>query len=284
MNIEEMRDHIERKINSATLERSPFPHLIVENFFPEAVFEKILEKNPFKNNVGTEWISRSAQKKLKTETPYFLRKQINFHRNEEFDASAEDAEFWDGLKNCFLSDEWFEKLVFNKYTEYFRLRFGDFADNGKFFGSFRKELFLQRHDPGYFIGPHTDIPTRVFTCIFSFADKDGFEQFGTELCSHKDPLVRCWGCDHYSPDDFLVEKVAPYKPNNFLLFFKTRHSFHSVPAIDDSVPNQRYGMQFQFYEPEGGLFKDLSAPGLMLNNHHKAGKLKRILELIRSWQ
>jgi hypothetical protein len=84
---------------------------------------------------------------------------------------------------------------------------------------FRKELFLQRHEIGYHIGPHTDIPTRVFTCIFSFAERPGFERFGTELLAHKDRMVRCWGNDHYDMSDFVVRKVAEYKPNNFFLFF-----------------------------------------------------------------
>ncbi len=128
---------------------------------------------------------------------------------------------------------------------------------------FTKEFFLQRHEPGYYIGPHTDVPARVFTCIFALEDRAGYEKFGTQLLVPKDRLDRCWGNDHYPPEDFDVVKIAPYKPNNFLLFFKTRHSFHAVEAITEDVPNQRYGMQFQFYEPAGGLMHDLSAPDLM---------------------
>jgi hypothetical protein len=85
-----------------------------------------------------------------------------------------------------------------------------------------------------------------------------------------DPLVRCWGNDHYAPENFVIKKIAPYSPNNFLLFFKTRQSFHSVRAITDEVPNQRYGMQFQFYEPSCGLFKDLSVPDLTSTKHRTA--------------
>ena len=271
MNSNSIREHIENKIREATLEHSPFPHMIIENFFPPEIFELILEFNPFKKNEGTEWVSKSNTKKFKTRTPFYARKQINFHQDEKFVASGEANELWNCLKSCFLADHWFVRLIFEKYQEYFFIRFGDFVNNEKFFGTFRKELFLQRHEPGFCIGPHTDVPTRVFTCIFSFAEKEGFEEYGTELCVHKDPLVRCWGCGHYDPDGFIVKKVAPYKPNNFLLFFKTRQSFHSVRAIDNTVPNQRYGMQFQFYEPPGGLFKDLSVPELMLSNLLKKG-------------
>ena len=201
-------------------------------------------------------------------TPYYARKQINFHENDRFEADPGSMQFWTGVKECFLGSQWFESLILKKYPEYFQLRFGDISlVLPDFLSMFRKELFLQRHEIGYHIGPHTDIPTRVFTCIFSFAERPGFERYGTELLAHKDRMVRCWGNDHYDMCDFIVRKIAEYKPNNFFLFFKTCESFHSVIGITSDVPNQRYGMQFQFYEPRQGLLKDLSAPDLVATRH-----------------
>jgi hypothetical protein len=159
--------------------------------------------------------------------------------------------------------DWFARLVVEKYPDYFQLRFGDLLNENDFYALMQTQLFLQRHEPGFRIGPHTDLPTRIFTCIFSFAERDGFEEYGTQLLAHKDRLVRCWGADHYRDSDFVVRKVVPYRPNAFLLFFKTRHSFHAVAPISEHVPNQRYGMQFQFHEPVGGVFHDLSVPDLM---------------------
>jgi len=215
-------------------------------------------------------------------TPYYARKQINFHNNDLFEAPAEQQTFWKELQQVFMTDNWFEKTVMQKYPDYFRLRFGDLVDAPDFFPLFNREMFLQRHEPGYYIGPHTDIATRVFTCIFSFAARPGFEEFGTELLAHKDRLARCWGNDHYKPEDFTVEKLAPYKPNNFLLFFKTRHSFHAVRDITNDVPNQRYGMQFQFYEPSGGLMRDLSVPDLMAIKFKQGlrGRMKQAVKIL----
>lgn len=267
--INSIRQHIEAKIFEASLEPYPFPHLIIENFFPEDVFAKIIEYNPFKRNIGREWQTKKRSILSKTDTPYYARKQINFHANDEIITNKEEGKFWNQIKVCFLGDHWFEKTVLNKYKDYFIIRFGELIEDEDFFDLFRREFFLQRHESGYYIGPHTDIPTRVFTCIFSFADRDGFEEFGTQLCAPEHRLTRCWGNNHYSPDKFLVKKVAAFKPNNFLLFFKTRQSFHSVKVINDTIPNQRYGMQFQFYEPPGGLFEDLSEPKLFVSRHAK---------------
>ena len=261
--LEAVRAHIEAKFEAAQLEESPFPHLLIEDFFPTEVYEKLVAWNPFHANRGEEWLDKSKSKHVTSATPYHARKQINFHNDQGFDAPAEQQAFWSTIKSCFLGDDWFPQLVARKYPAYFRLRFGDLVDDADFAGLFRRELFLQRHEPGYYIGPHTDIPTRVFTCIFAFARERGFEQFGTELLAPPSRLDRCWGSDHYKPEGFSLKKLAPYQPNNFLLFFKTRHSFHAVRSIDDSVPDQRYGMQFQFYEPRGGLFNDLSTPDLM---------------------
>jgi hypothetical protein len=258
-----LRRHIEAKLAAAPLETSPFPHLIIENFFPADVYADILRFNPFQRNAGTQWYDRKTSANTTSRTPYYARKQINFHANDAFDAPPDEQRFWTALKDCFLADTWFEELVAEKYREYFSIRFGDFVSEPGAFARFKKELFLQQHEPGYYIGPHTDIPTRIFTCIFSFARTTGFEEYGTELLVPKDPLARCWGNDHYFPDGFEIKKLAPYAPNNFLLFFKTRHSFHAVKAITPEVPDRRFGMQFQFYEPSGGIFTDLSVPDLM---------------------
>ena len=73
------------------------------------------------------------------------------------------------------------------------------------------------------------------------------------------------------------------EPNSLLLFFKTRQSFHAVEAIDQTVPSQRYGMQFQFYEPAPGLFEDLSEPELLVTRHSRetAGFIEKIKEAMR---
>lgn len=281
--VEQIRQHIESKIEQATIEPYPFPHLIIENFFPEPVFAKILKYNPFKKNRGTEWLTKEKSAKIKTNTPYHARKQINLLLND-FAVSEVEQEFWNEFRRCFIEDKWFEKLIINKYKEYFIIRFGELVESENFCELFERQLFLQRHEPGYYIGPHTDVPTRIFTCIFAFADRDGFEEYGTELIVPKDKMARCWGSDHYSPDNFetRVRVLAPYKPNNFLLFFKTRQSFHAVRAIDETVPNQRYGMQFQYYEPSAGLFKDLSRPDLMMHKHEKISKKRAVKNLIES--
>jgi hypothetical protein len=280
--ISKLRQHIETKIRNADVDYLPFPHILVEGIFPDEIYSDILSYNPFKKNTGKEWFTKAKSPK-KTGTPYHARKQIYLNSTQALEATPEERQFWHDMRDCFLRDSWFEDLIKEKCEQYFLIRFGSLATRDDFSSHFAKQLFLVRHDVGYSIGPHTDVPTRVFTCIFSFADRDGFGHFGTELLVPKDPLVRCWGNNHYSPDDFNVEKVAPYKPNNLLVFFKTRQSFHSVRRIDSTCPTSRYGMQFQFYEPAKGVFRDLSEPELMVMRHTNGlgTRLKKVIRAVK---
>jgi hypothetical protein len=274
-----LRDFIEDKLQNATLQWSPFPYLIIENFLPNDVYASVLRYNPFQDNEGVEWISKKHSARLKTSTPYEKRKQVNLHADQKYHASPEASAFWDDMKSTFLGDAWFARTIARIFPEYFLVRFGEALTHETFWERMQQQLFLQRHEPGYHIGPHTDTPTRVLTCIFSFSDRSGFDEFGTQLARHKDPFVRCWGNDHHGFDEFEVVKTAPYKPNNFLLFLKTRQSFHAVKLITPEVPNQRYGMQFQLYEPPGGVFRDLSNPDLFAFSHE--GRLLRLAKTIK---
>jgi len=259
----ELRLHIEAQLEAATLELFPFPHLIIKNFFPDTVYKNIQTYNLFNKNKGQAWITKSRMLLNRNTTPYDHRMQINFHKSEAYEATQEERGFWDTVIQAFIADDWFPQIVYKKFPHYFDIRFGELASKGTLWPKLKKQLFLQRHEPNYYIGPHTDIATRIFTCIFSFASRPGFEAYGTQLLRHKDPMARCWGDSHYGFEDFTVEKTAEYAPNNFLLFFKTRQSFHAVKTILEAVPNQRWGMQFQCYEPRGGLFRELSRPELM---------------------
>jgi hypothetical protein len=250
-----VRHHVDVKFRHSAVTMFPFPHVVIEDFLPRDVFELALAFNLFRHNAGEKWHDEASESATKSRTPYHARTQVNFHRG-----TADEREFWTEIAELFLETDWFVRLVMDAFPEYFALRFGEIALAPEFPSLLRRELFLQQHRPGYSIGPHTDVPERVFTGIFALADRGGFEEHGTELRVPRDPLVRCSGNAHHGPEGFDVRAVAPYRRNNFFGFWKTRQSFHSVRTTTEDVPNRRYGMQFQLIEPPGGLFRDLSEP------------------------
>ena len=280
LDIETIRAHIADRIDASALKMKPFPYLVIEEFFPKEIFDMLLEHNPFSHDEGKEWISKKAQLLTKNKTPYHLRNQINFYENQEFD-SEETKKLWETIQRVFLEDYWFVELIHKKFPEYFDIRFGNFFKKSNY-KHFESQMFLQRHQESYSIGPHTDIANRIFTCIFALASETGYEQYGTEILEPLESNESCWGDYHHDKDKFRVVDVAPYKPNNFLLFFKTRHSFHAVPEITPDIPNGRYGMQFQFYEPDGGVFKDLSRDNLYTTQHDTfIGKCAKVAKKIK---
>jgi len=262
-----IRDHIASRFDGRTVEPFPSPHLVINNFFPDDVYRQILANNPFAENRGTEWISAAEMKKRRQSTPYDRRKQVDL--KHEIAGSPEARGFWKTLQDAMLGDDWFAKLIYKTYPAYFELRFGEAILDPAFWSELRSTMFVQRHEPGYHIGPHTDTPHRVFTCIFAFADQPGYEELGTQFVRPKDRLARCWGDLHHEHKDFEVATVAKYVPNNFVVFFKTRQSFHSVKHIEREIPNQRYGMQLAYYEPHNGMFHELSRPELMADRTQK---------------
>ena len=284
--VAELRAHIAKKLEGQTATVFPSPHLILQDFFPEDVFQQILKFNPFIGgaNRGREMIDSKTMKKVRQDTPYDRRKQIDLEK-EDFVAAPDAEKFWNMISEALMGDDWLAKQIYKVYPPFFDLRFGEAVLQPNFFSQLRRKLVVQRHDAGFRIGPHTDAPHRVFTCIFAFAEREGFEEYGTEFVRPRDPKVRCWGDLHHKPEDFEVVKVAKYARNSFLVFFKTRHSFHAVKPLIAGIPNDRFGAQLAYYEPTGGLFRDLSRPDLM-ENHTAAPIFRfdafgRTLQLLR---
>lgn len=258
-----LRAHIADKLRSASLEMLPFPYVSISNFFPEEVYRGIIELNPFRKNRGKEWTVPPDPNRGGARTPYTLRKQINLHTLHDLTGTAEEIAFWNFIRNALFADDWFFHRVFDKFPAYFQLRFGEALAWPDFWPQLRKEMFLQRHDANYHIGPHTDVPTRIFTCLFSFPSQTGFEEYGTQILRPVDRTIRCSGRLHHEFAGFELIDTVPYVPNQFFMFFKTRQSFHAVKHIPDDMINERFGMQIQCYEPGMGLFKDISHPDVL---------------------
>src|SRR5262249_53293168 len=182
MKIEALREWMAARFEVASLEYLPFPHLIVERFFPDDVYEMILQRNPFRLAEGAEWKTTAEASTMQTETLFWLRKQFRLPIEPTLLDNRETGEFWRSIYDVFHGEDWFFRLVAARFETYLLLRFGSLVREPDFRSLFTIDHFLQVHDLGYSIGPHTDVPTRVLTAIFSFADQAGFDQYGTEFC------------------------------------------------------------------------------------------------------
>ena len=269
--VAEIRAHFADQLAHADLHHSPFPYLVLPEALPPALYEQVLAENPFQSDPGRSFGDR----------PWMSRLRYRHHFDKRFDidlsAGAAPAPPWDAISRAFTEGPWLYEVLVERFPAYFSLRFGDAVTVPGFWDRLEREIFLQRHEPGFEMDAHTDIPTRVASLIFSFADREGFDHCGTQLLAPNDPWQRCWGNDHHDKAGFRVVEVAPYRPNHCLVFFKTRHSFHAVAPEAGTAPNGRFGMQVQVFEGGRGALVDLSTPDLLANRQHTPRPIDRLV-------
>ena len=294
MTVDDIRDHFVARLDAATLVMHPFPHLLLTDALPAEVYASVIADNPFTANPGVRFGDPSWTSRLRFTHYYDYRFQHDLCAGSR----TLDQEPWSLLGDAFDNAAWLGPTLRDRFPEYFDLRFGDIGaveqagvdgdgagERGGFWGRLHTRTFLQRHEPGYQLDAHTDIPTRIATCIFNFPPGAGYEQAGTQFLEPLDPRWRCTGNSHYPIDGFRVVASSPYAPNTGVVFFKTRHSWHAVSAEVSNVPGGRFGMQVQLYEPDDGALVDLSAPDLLRNGQFHTGivaKLRRTVTRCRA--
>lgn len=291
--IQQIRDHFVRRLQLADLQMWPFPHLFLTEVLPPEVYAAAVEGNPFAQDPGTSFGDPTWTSKLRFET--FYQHRFQHELNPENRTWHEHP--WDAIGDAFADPRWLGPVLRDRFPEFFDLRFGDIdaieqhGTDGGFWGGLHTRTFVQRHDPGYRLDAHTDIPSRIATCIFNLPPSAGYEDAGTTLLVPRDPRLRCWGNGHHDIDAFDVVSTSPYAPNTCLVFFKTRHSWHAVGSEAALVPGGRLGMQVQLYEPDEGALTDLSTPDLVRNRQFvdvparsglrpKVGRMLRRLRVI----
>ncbi|WP_295543973.1 hypothetical protein [uncultured Thiohalocapsa sp.] len=262
-----IRAHFAARVRDTAIARSPFPHMVIESALPTEIYQRVLATASRPDLMPDAFGDPVWTRRLKFKTWYdrrFQRSLAQRARNPQ-----DDRLLWQALAAVFTDVEFLAHVLDAALPDYLALRFGDARRSPGFWQRLQVQAFTQRHAPGYRLEAHTDIPTRVATIIFSFADSTDHERAGTLLLRPKDPLQVCSGNLHYPLAGFELATIAPYRPNTALLFFKTRHSWHAVSPEAHKAPNGRYGMQVQLYEPDGGVLNDLSEPDLLRNKQFK---------------
>jgi hypothetical protein len=109
------------------------------------------------------------------------------------------------------------------------------------------ESQLIRHRPGYFLGPHSDLHTKLVVLLIYLAPDDSTAHLGTSLYRPKDPSFSCPNSTHYQFEDFIKVKTAPYKPNSLLAFFRSDVSFHGLEPLG-KADSGRDVIQYVLYD------------------------------------
>jgi hypothetical protein len=216
-------EHVINQIANATVIKDPYPHFYVDQLFPEDFYQEILLNLPD----SSSYLGMGDTGKVDPRT-YQERLVLPITQPEIERASFTELFFWSKFSLAINSDAWISMLM-EKFNDPIKSRFQKHLDHVKF-SSFAE---LVRDKSNYFIGPHTDHPTRVITLLFYFPKTIDHAHLGTSVYKPKDPSFTCEGFSHHPLKDFDKIHTASFIPNSLFGFFKSDSSFHGVEPIKD---------------------------------------------------
>ena len=230
--------HFVEKLREATVLLDPYPHFCLDNVFPEEYYLELLRNLP----VSSSYENLYEVTTLKLDH-FRHRDQRDMNAGWTGELPAEQRMFWDDFDSWFLSED-LAQAVLQTFPEQMHERFGTQ------WPSVSVESQLIRHRPGYFLGPHSDLHTKLVVLLIYLAPDVSTAHLGTSLYRPKDPNFTCPNSTHYDFADFIKVKTAPYKPNSLLAFFRSDVSFHGLePLSENDVQNSgRDLIQYVVYD------------------------------------
>lgn len=216
-------EHVVYQIANAPMLEYPYPHIYVEQVFPEDFYAQIRANWPdssaFTSLADTGRVSKGS---------YAERFVLPFTPTDIEKLSGDRRSFWSDFGRWFLGVRLQQALV-RKFDRYVNERFGDLVDDCRF----AADSLIVRDHTNYKIGPHTDASHRLLSLLFYCPGDNSMKHLGTSIYVPQDPDFRCDGGPHYPHKLFHKVKTMEYKPNSLFAFFKTDRSFHGVEPITD---------------------------------------------------
>lgn len=206
--------HLAYKIINAPVKTFPFPHIYVEEVFPDAYYWEMVNNLPPDGDYTTG---------------------ASNYKGRRF-ADPAKVDYFDELR----SPDWQHIAVF-PFRHWINKRFPNVFEP-------RTDLRLVRDTKNYSIGPHTDAPWKVLSYLFYLPVNSILHPYGTSIYLPKDPNFRCIGGPHHKFEDFEQIYTAPFRPNSLFAFFKTDYSFHGVEPIP--VQCQRDVLLWNLYDSD----------------------------------
>jgi FkbM family methyltransferase len=224
--------HVVDRISRTEVHIDPFPHLVVDEVFPNDYYELILSRFPESTRM------RPLSDSGRVAHGQYEERYALLFLNEEFARlTKEQAEFWRSLSEWLYSDPLANAFI-TRFHECLQPRMNVILNTEGQIRAKGDALLVQDHTR-YAIGPHTDAPHRLVTFLFYLPRDNSMREFGTSLYKPKDPNFTCWGGPHHSFEQFERIKTVEFLPNRLLVFPKTEKSFHGVEQIQKNGIERR---------------------------------------------
>ncbi len=221
--------HFIERLRTVRVEANPFPHFFIEGVFPEDYYTQLL------NHLPGSGIYENLYEVTDLKLDHF-RHRYQRDLNEGWTNALPEPlqSFWNSFNQWFLSPE-LAQAVLESFAEPLRPRIGGQSS----WPAVSVEAQFIRHRAGYFLGPHSDLYTKLVVLLLYLAPDGGNERLGTSLYRPKTEGFTCPDSKHYPFEDFIRIKTAPYKPNSLLAFVRSDISFHGLePLTEQDVASE----------------------------------------------
>jgi hypothetical protein len=219
----------------------PYPHYYLENVFPDDYYKSMLRYLPD----GNVYQNLYAVTDLKLDH-FRHRDQRDLNEGWTDMLPGEIRSFWADFDEWFLGPD-LARAVLHTFAGPLRERFG-----GAPWPDISIEAQLIRHRAGYFLGPHSDLYSKLVVLLLYLAPDESARHLGTSIYRPKAPGFSCPNSAHYPFEDFVRVKTAPYMPNSLLAFMRSDRSFHGVePLSDEDISaGNRDVIQYVLYDKQ----------------------------------
>lgn len=215
--------HLIGRLCGLKVDTNPFPHYYLEGVLPEDYYQKLMQHLP----------GSSVYENLYEVTD--LRLDHFRHRYQrDLNEGWTDAlplqlqTFWNSFNEWFLSPQLAQAFL-ESFAEPLRARIGE----REAWPEVSVEAQFIRHRAGYFLGPHSDLYTKLVVVLLYLAPDGRGERLGTSLYRPKQAGFSCPDSKHYPFADFIRVKTAPYRPNSLLAFVRSDISFHGLEPLTE---------------------------------------------------
>lgn len=210
-------DHLKSRLQTARVEGDPFPHYYLEHIFPDDYYKQLL------CNLPASAVYENLYEVTDLKLDHFRhRNQRDMNEGWTTRLPVELQPFWDSFNRWFLGPELAQAVL------------DSFGSQRASWPEVSVESQFIRHQAGYFLGPHSDLFTKLVVLLIYLAPDESATHLGTSLYRPKDPNFRCHDSKHYQFSDFVRVKTAPYKPNSLLAFMRSDISFHGLDPLSQS--------------------------------------------------
>lgn len=218
----------------------PFPHLVVDHFFPEPVFEALVDDLP-----RPESMPSASEKGWQSVAQY------DGHRTSLFgELDIRNPGMWQAVEQALLDQE-VEQAMVDKLIAW--------ISPSALGRSLRREVRLDCTSAGAFFNPHTDHPVSFMKQLVYLTPPEYNNSLDTLLYAPRDPARRLselgsaedYQADEYhheSPHDHRLAGRIEHRPNRMFVFLRSVNSLHGFGPLQCSTPRFLIAVHRQFAE------------------------------------